>query len=373
MEKSKNEIKELVIIKQLYMHGSEHGKLPGSINRIISILNIHNSVEILLKLLAYKFGLSLSKQLSFYDILQQVDKKYLEINGRNLPSKKQISDLHDQRNLVQHSADSPSIETVEKYSIYMETFLKEVIEKDFEVKFEEISLVDYIENEAIRKLLKQAEFNMNNSPNKSILQIICALEWTFENIYDFLKSDYSENVLPYTSYWIDRLVSIDEISKSKVISDDSNGLVENEIISWKKEDIKRNYINAMMGLEKKLSRNISIFGIGVDLVKYMKFQSIVKNWRYVLSYQKGNKEDEVIKWISVYWPKNYSDQINNSEFDFILNFVTDTIFEIENKGIKIKIDVELREFIELLIKWDESCISINDIEKIDPINSPFKR
>lgn len=361
VENKINEFNELIFVKQLFLHGLDHSQKPGPINRMIAIHNVHNSVEILIKAVAIKFGIKLSRNTALNDLIDKVSAEYQSKFNRELPYKKNIKDLNDHRNSVQHAGDPPSIEIIKKYLPKVEIFLEEVIREIFNIEFDKISILDFIENDSLKLILKKADEIKDVFPNRSMILINFALQGLLENVFDLLNPKFSSGFLQSTSFWIDHLASKIELRESvKNKNNKLNDFLVSEHSINDKKKIKEAYLYSISGLERELSKNISLFGVGIDFSKYMKYTSISKNWTYILSYQK-DENGEPIKWVSVFWPLRYLEVLPSENLEFSLNFVIESIFEVQNNDIKIEIGEELFEFGKILIEWNESRISINEI------------
>lgn len=149
-----NEIRRLILAKSLFMHGCRHANAKDEVSRMIAIHNFDNVVEIVLKCVATKRRLKLGKKyIYFEDLLDEM---------KDLPLRDQMRGLHRVRNIVQHQGDVPSYDTVIKYKGYVEDFLREVIENEFKVSFDELSLASLIGNLELRELVRKAEKSFEN-------------------------------------------------------------------------------------------------------------------------------------------------------------------------------------------------------------------
>lgn len=145
-------IRQLVLAKEMFLIGYSHAQNTDEISRMIAIHAFDNSLEMILKLKAIKIGLNMpkgKKDWDFYDLLIGTLKDH--------PMRNQIQGLHEQRNRVHHSADIPARETVIKYGGYVEDFLKDIYQKDFNLSYEKISLSLFINNTQLRELFQKAE------------------------------------------------------------------------------------------------------------------------------------------------------------------------------------------------------------------------
>jgi hypothetical protein len=117
-----------------------------------------------LKCLATKYNISVKKEFTFKDLWNEIIKK------TDLPLKSQLFNLHEERNLVQHAGIIPSYEDVIAFKKYVEDFLKEVIEREFKISFDEVSLAWLIENGELRKVIQKAEKFFENEKYKECIK-----------------------------------------------------------------------------------------------------------------------------------------------------------------------------------------------------------
>jgi len=147
--KNNSEVKRLVLAKSLYLHGCSHASCKDNISRMLAIHHFDNAVEIVLKCVAAKQGITPEKKyFHFEELLNKVS---------DLPLREQMRGLHQVRNIVQHQGDIPSVESVIKYQGYTEDFFKEVCTRFFGVSYEELHLSELIESEPLREQLLKAE------------------------------------------------------------------------------------------------------------------------------------------------------------------------------------------------------------------------
>ncbi len=92
------------------------------------------------------------QEFRFKDLWNEIVNK-----GTKLPLKEQIFSLHDVRNLAQHAGVVPPFEEVIKFKGYVEDFLKIVVENEFGIKFDELSLAELVENEQLKNKIREAE------------------------------------------------------------------------------------------------------------------------------------------------------------------------------------------------------------------------
>ena len=145
--------RRLIYIKKLYLHGHEHIPYQTEFDRMIAIHHLDNAIELLLKCVATKLGISFRSQYVRFPELWNA------INERTpLTKKTEIFKLHNFRSNVQHWGISPfSTEVVNRFDVYVSDFIREVMKQVFKTDFEELFMSSLVEDETLRKILTTAE------------------------------------------------------------------------------------------------------------------------------------------------------------------------------------------------------------------------
>ena len=146
--------RRLIYVKKLYLHGHEHIPYQTEFDRMIAIHHLDNAVELLLKCVATKYGISFKKPLfvPFPKLWDAIDQRF------PLPKKTEMFQLHDFRSNVQHWGISPfSSEVVNRFDVYVLDFIREVLEQVFGLDFEELFMSSLVEDKTLRKILTVAE------------------------------------------------------------------------------------------------------------------------------------------------------------------------------------------------------------------------
>ena len=351
---NKNEIDQLIISKQIFLHGIEHSKKSGQINRMIAIHNIHNSIEILLRGILYTSDKKFSDY-KFDDLIGEANVVYRNKVGKEFPLMMKMKSLNSQRNMVQHDADDPSENVVEKYSIFTRSFLDEIYQNFYNLDFDEISMINFIENEDIRKLLSLAKDNIPENINKSIVFLKRAYFWGISNIFNIFITDFTSNYFPGTLNWFDDFVTYEDLEEMKKL----NGFSINTLKfqqSNKKHMYKKSFIHLFEGFENHLGNYFSIVASGLDLFEYSNFKKAIEKWNIIFSSNNSEKR------IAIYWPKKPQEIFSNERLGELLNYVTETLYDIQAKGIEMKIREDYIEFFRILTEWDTSKINIHEVE-----------
>jgi uncharacterized protein YaaR (DUF327 family) len=148
-----SELKKLILAKGIFLHGCSHVNAKDKVSIVLSIHHFDFAVEMVLKCVAVKHNVvsSAKQEFKFKDLWNEITQRSID-----LPLKSRMFELHDLRNLIQHAGVTPSLEEVMNFKEYVETFLEQVIEKEFETSFDGLSLAQLIQNAELRQILQKA-------------------------------------------------------------------------------------------------------------------------------------------------------------------------------------------------------------------------
>jgi len=149
-------MRRLIIVKQLWEHGSTHRKEKTFIGNMLACHHFDLAIENFLKIIGTKLGGGIGKEMRFNNLWNEVNRVYAKECGENLPLKHEISGIRDARNLVQHNATVPSEVDLKRYESYTRTFLDHTLNQVFKKSLEDVKLSDVIINEKLKKYIEQA-------------------------------------------------------------------------------------------------------------------------------------------------------------------------------------------------------------------------
>jgi hypothetical protein len=119
-EKDKVNFRRLLLAKQLYLHGLDHSKKAGALNKMIAVHNFHNAIEIALRAIILYYEIRAEKQLNieFEVMLSDIDNHQdFKDQGIKLPYRQDLRNLNQLRNLVQHHALEPEDSSMEDWRV----------------------------------------------------------------------------------------------------------------------------------------------------------------------------------------------------------------------------------------------------------------
>ncbi len=172
--KSINDLnRQLVQIKQIFLHGKKHAISNNALDRLHSIISLDTAIEYFLVTIIHQADIKLPRkdENNFDSIFENanIGLKKIRNNSIELPHKTVItSRVHKVRNGACHSGNIPSTESINTALIHTETFLNETFKLCFNKAFGEVFLADMIEHQEICKYFKKAEVAMEENDLESL-------------------------------------------------------------------------------------------------------------------------------------------------------------------------------------------------------------
>lgn len=160
MEKSeRKQIDKLVKVKYIFSKGRGFLDDYGPCTMGIAVSLLQDSVEMLLRLIAEKNHVSISKTELFHSIIDKINTK---INTDGIKYKTSLNDLNSSRNNFKHSGNEPVKNDVVNFYRDMEAFFVYACSNFLNIDFSNISLVDLIGHQRTINWLKNAEDLLKN-------------------------------------------------------------------------------------------------------------------------------------------------------------------------------------------------------------------
>jgi hypothetical protein len=308
-EKAQTALRKLLLAKQLYFHGLEHSYNSGVLDKMIAIHNFHNAIEIVLKTIILHFDIRPENQLDikFQEMIGAINKhKVFKEKDLVLPYQREILNLNQHRNLIQHHGIEPPSSTIDDSRVITKHFLINVYQDYFDKSFDDLSAVDMVDDRILRELLRISLASIIESKfRKSVILSTMAFEWACRAISDFLPD---ENILPT----VFRVPSECKIKRF--------------------EDILKRF-------EEKVDNNLhfaTLLSSGVKLVDYKRFQSIAP----IINFAGGGSP-------YVHWRSLIPDE---NKAQWLHDFVVNSIIHWQTIGLKLVIPEKCKNAMEEIIK-----------------------
>jgi len=279
--------KKLILVKQIYQRALIQSQFTHRIvDRMLAIVGFDFANETVLKAIAVALNNTIALERNFPKVINQVN---VELNNKNEPSldTTKIQHVHDVRNATQHHARYPTEIEVSDSRTYTRDFLVSTFFDIWAASFELISLVDAIQNDISKKRLKEAETDLENGDFREVMTKSKA---TFDIMIFDLASSITKGFSPYV--------------RSFVITD-----------SFDKTESNENVFTAFNRM-----RDLIVYQtIGISPQEYLKF---LRFTRFIGIHIMADESYSV----------NFSTNKipTKEEAEFVLNFVINSIIQIEN-------------------------------------------
>lgn len=154
---------QLLLVKQLYDDACILVTKTDDLSLTKALILLDLSVEQMLSQVLRDIhpGFAPGRKDVFWHALWQQARPVLEARGCQLLHYRELSSLHEVRNLAQHNASIPTQAEVRRYTIPAQEMLGRIFKDVYEQDFESVTLWDLIENVDLRHWLKDCELALN--------------------------------------------------------------------------------------------------------------------------------------------------------------------------------------------------------------------
>jgi len=143
-------INRLAMIKYLTLNAAKQTNLAEPLSGF-SILSFHDAIELFLNLVCVDKDITIPK--NFMEYWTEIDK---HISPDKLSHKTTMQKLNRARVSFKHHGIVPSKTDIESFKVMTLSFLNENYAKFFNIEFNDVSLIELIQNDKSRKHLKDA-------------------------------------------------------------------------------------------------------------------------------------------------------------------------------------------------------------------------
>ncbi|KKN15119.1 hypothetical protein LCGC14_0989270 [marine sediment metagenome] len=193
---NKSTLSRLSLIKYYFEMGIEQSyQSPPSC--YVSILTFHDAAELFLILGAETLDAAVNDKMRILEYWNVINQK-LEDNKLSLNAS--FKKFNRARISFKHYGNSPSKEEIESFRTIIRSFFDENTPIIFGIEFDEISLIDLVQINVVKKILVEVQ-NLKKGLNfkKSLIRLAKAywlLIKDFKNSYPFIFSDYIDVSVP---------------------------------------------------------------------------------------------------------------------------------------------------------------------------------
>lgn len=280
--------KKLILVKQLYQNavvlsGSQH----STINRILSIIGFDLSIETSLRAAVGSLDSSRTPADGFQGLIQQVDNLCTQAGMNPIPDRANIQHIHSIRNDAQHKAKYPNESDINDCRTYTRDFLHKIFFEIWGVDFENISLVDIVQHDRVKRFLAEAETALEQKDYQLAVQHSAAgLTYALNRV--------QRAVVGYMPSFTNRFMMIDSFGRE---ASESNG-----------RDVYQAF--------KRIQDTVMYLSMGMNYSEYMKYKQISGFVIFTIS---GEPNFQGMK-----------ENIEPDEAEFVVAYCTESIEKIES-------------------------------------------
>lgn len=287
-------LNRLSFIKYLYQDAVEKSRKPSPKDSA-SILAFHDSIELFLQLSAEYLIANPKIKTNFMDYWPIINQK---LSGNQLLHKASMIRLNKARVNLKHQGQLINKSDIETFRVNARDFFEDNTPIIFGINFSEISLIDLIENDEVKQILKDAQdFSSNNNYKESIERLAIA--------FDVLILDYEKSKTRYRR----SPFSIGE-NLSFIWTSDLNSDLEKIVESM-----------------KEIQKTIKLLCLNIDYRKYSRFHLLTPRlFRGKEIYGKYN----------VYWYNVKERKFNKEQVEFCFNFIIESALKLQEFDFEIE-------------------------------------
>lgn len=241
-------VRRLAFIKYLHSLGLEQSR-KAEPYCWVSILTLHDTVELFLELAAEYLGVSKKlKTLRFENYWDNIN-PILKNNGKNeLTQRITMEKLNGSRVAFKYHGNPPSIEIINNSRVNVTNFLEENTSIVFDIKFSEVSLIDLIQCENSKRNLKEAKQLLQKGKKEDALDKVArAFAQLIDDYEDGKRDAFGHSPFSFANLWR---------------------------FSTRKKNLEdvESHFDEVDGAIAKLQESVKILALGLDYRKYIKFQ-----------------------------------------------------------------------------------------------------
>lgn len=166
-------MQRLAFIRYSYLVAAEQSEQPEPMSAL-SLLGLHDCVELFLQLAAEYLNVGDSKKTDFIQYWGFIDSR---LEPERLSHKPAMRRLNDARVSLKHHGNLPSYAQIEEFRVITSNFLEESTPLVFGITFDQISMIDLVQYEEPRDTLKAALSVLNDGNTETAMSnIAIALE-----------------------------------------------------------------------------------------------------------------------------------------------------------------------------------------------------
>jgi hypothetical protein len=274
----------------------------------MSVLLFHDSIEFYLQLVCDYKNVN-DKNADFMTYFTRIEEKC----GIILQERENMRKLNDIRNNLKHKGLIPSQSEINTLNTNVKNFFISNTETIFNTDFNSFSLIDFIDFDISKDLLKRANYHLEKADFDSAMKDI---SMSFEKLLkDYLRQKVG------TTYFIEAESLIGSTHKPSFTRRLNDRNIPGDLYQ-KIQDLD-NYCKYLEQQDKIIKETIKIITLGIDYKKYLKFRKFIPR---VLWYLGGG--NSFINFNSA------KSECTKEDLEFCIDFVIESAIKIQELSIK---------------------------------------
>lgn len=153
MELTPHQMERLLISKLLLDQGMKQLEVGGQYSEGFAVLSLHDCVEMVLRIIGECVEATFREYEPFSGLIEKIEKR----TDETIPWRQELFRLNKARVNFKHMGMLPRIEDINNISRCVNSFLYQSCERHLSVDYTDISRGDAVQNENVRRKLKEAE------------------------------------------------------------------------------------------------------------------------------------------------------------------------------------------------------------------------
>ncbi len=286
-------LNRLSFIQYLYQDAVEKSRKPSPQDSA-SILAFHDAIELFLQLSVEFLNANPKtniKFMAYWDIINQ------KLIGQQLSQKASMNRLNTARRSLKHNGILPTKSDIEAFRVNSKNFFEDNSPIVFGIDFSEISLIDLIHNDKVKRILKQAQELCKNGQYKdSLEQLVIAFRMLILD-YEKDKKDYYGRPLFQIG---------EDLSSAKFWDSSDDGVIDSL---------------------SEIQMIIKLLCLKIDCRKYIKFRVLTP-----IIFSGHELFDE----FKPYWPNAKERKFNKEQVEFCFNFIIESALKLQEFDFEIE-------------------------------------
>lgn len=161
---------QLLLAKYLYQQGAKALDVGTPMSAGLAVSLFQDAVELAIWTVAKDVDAGANERTAFMALWDVIPKARRNPSGAQLPMRGQIDDLNKARRNFKHNGQLPTVNDAIRFAGYADEFLREVVQVFYDVKFDDLSFADLIQNSQVAAKIKEASSLLADGRRQEAIQ-----------------------------------------------------------------------------------------------------------------------------------------------------------------------------------------------------------